>query len=459
MRGGRVPPCPCGQKGAYMFAIPPAVSQILARLEGAGYASYVVGGALRDMIRGLPPHDFDLTTAARPETVMEIFADHTVIPTGIRHGTVTLVIDHIPYEITTFRGEGEYTDHRRPDAVHYLDSVEADLARRDFTAGAIAYSPTRGLVDPFGGCSDITFGILRAVGDPMTRFAEDGLRILRALRFAATCKFTVEDATAAALHRGRELIAPIAVERIYHELTRMLCGENVEEVLLTFGDVLAEAIPELEPLFGFAQNTTYHYKDVWAHTAATVAAIEPDPLLRWTMLLHDIAKPVCHYTDADGTSHFKTHPEVGAPIADAILARLRAPRAIREEAVELIRLHDMDLPRECTDIHRLLAKLGKERTLKLLAVKRADLAGKSDYGRTHGRDVILPHVQTVVDDLLARNAPLSVRDLAITGTDLAALGYRGPAIGATLSALFDAVLSGTPNERDVLLSIASELLS
>ncbi len=435
--------------------IPSSVSHILARLEEAGFAAYAVGGALRDLIRGVEPHDWDIATAALPEQVMEVFAGEQIIPTGIRHGTVTLVIDHIPYEITTFRGEGEYTDHRRPDAVHFLDSIEADLARRDFTAGAIAYSPTRGLCDPFGGVADVQAGILRAVGDPLTRFAEDGLRVLRALRFASACGFTIAPDTTAALHAGRELISPIAVERIYSELTRMLCGDGVEAVLITFGDVLAVAIPELEPLFGFAQNTPYHNRDVWAHTAATVAAIEPDPVLRWAMLLHDIAKPACHYVDARGVDHFKTHPEVGAPIADAVLARLRAPRAVREEAVELIRLHDMDLPSDPAEIHRLLAKLGRERTLNLLSVKRADLAGKSDYGRTHGRDVILPHVQTVVYDLLAQNAPLSVRDLAVSGADLAALGLRGPAIGVTLATLLDAVLSGTPNVKEELIEIAS----
>ena len=179
-----------------MLTLPQTVLSILHRLERAGHAAYVVGGAVRDLLRGLTPHDFDLTTSARPEEVMAVFADETVIPTGIAHGTVTLVIDHIPYEITTFRGEGAYTDHRRPDAVEFIDSIEADLARRDFTVGAIAYSPVRGLCDPFGGVADLQAGLLRAVGDPMTRFEEDGLRILRALRFASVCGFAVEEETA-----------------------------------------------------------------------------------------------------------------------------------------------------------------------------------------------------------------------------------------------------------------------
>lgn len=436
-----------------MFSLPETVTAILARLESAGHAAYVVGGAVRDLIRGAPPHDFDLTTSARPEEVMELFANETIIPTGLQHGTVTLIIDHTPYEITTFRGETGYADHRRPDAVCFLDSIEADLARRDFTAGAVAYSPTRGLCDPFGGVADIEAGVLRAVGDPMTRFAEDGLRVLRALRFASSCGFTIEAETARALHEGKRLIAPVAAERVYNELTRTLCGAGVEQVLLSYGDVIAEAIPELTPMFGFPQNTSYHDRDVWAHTAATVAAIEPDPILRWTMLLHDIAKPACHYTDAKGTSHFKTHPEKGAPIADAVLARLRAERVTREEVTALIYLHDIDLPKERADAHRLLIRLGKERTLRLLAVKEADLAGKSPYGRTHGRDVILPRVRETVMALLAEGAPLTVRDLAVNGSDLLSLGLRGREVGDTLARLLDAVIDGMPNERERLLGL------
>ena len=439
-----------------MLTLPQTVLSILRRLEEAGYAAYVVGGAVRDLLRGLTPHDFDLTTSARPEEVMAVFADETVIPTGIAHGTVTLVIDHIPYEITTFRGEGAYTDHRRPDAVEFIDSIEADLARRDFTVGAIAYSPVRGLCDPFGGVADLQAGILRAVGDPMTRFEEDGLRILRALRFASACGFSVEAETARAMHEGKQLIAPIAVERIYAELTRMLCGAGVEQVLLDFGDVIAVAIPELIPLFGFPQNTSYHDRDVWAHTAATVAAISPEPVLRWTMLLHDIAKPACHYTDEKGTSHFKTHPEKGAPVAEAILARLRAERATREEAELLIRLHDIDLPTRQSGVHRLLIRLGKERTLRLLAVKAADLSGKSSYGKTHGRDVILPWVKETVESLLATGAPLAVRDLAVSGADLLTLGYRGKAVGDTLQRLLYAVADGTPNTKEALLESLAE---
>lgn len=433
------------------ITLPPAVEAILDRLESGGFAAYAVGGAVRDLIRGVPPHDFDLTTAATPQEVMEVFRGETIVPTGLQHGTVTLVIDHIPYEITTFRGEGEYTDHRRPDQVEFIDSIEADLARRDFTAGAIAYSPERGLCDPFGGVGDVKRGTLRAVGDPMTRFREDGLRILRALRFASACGFTIEANTAAALHQGKHLVRPIAAERKYAELTKTLCGANAGQILGEFSDVLAEVIPELTPMFDCPQHTSYHDRDVWTHTLATLEAVPPDPILRWTMLLHDIAKPQCRYTDARGVDHFKTHPEKGAPIAGEVLARLKAERVTREEVTALVALHDIDLPEDRGGVHRMLIRYGKERTLRLLAVKEADLAGKSPYGKTHGRDVILPWVKQTVGDLIEQGAPLSVRDLSLRGSDLAPLGYRGREVGEALSALLDAVTRGVPNEKGALL--------
>ncbi|MBR2131456.1 MAG: hypothetical protein IJ955_02785, partial [Oscillospiraceae bacterium] len=365
--------------------LPDRVEAILYRLEQAGYAAYVVGGAVRDLIRNIPPQDYDITTSATPRQVMDVFREESVLPTGVQHGTVTLVIDERAYEITTFRGEGTYTDHRRPDTVQFIDSVEADLARRDFTVGAIAYSPKRGVCDPFGGVRDVKRGIIRAVGDPMTRFREDGLRVLRAIRFASVCGFTIEEKTAKALHEGKHLVRGVSAERQYAELTKTLCGERVEETLVEFGDVIAEIIPEISKLFDFPQNTPYHDRDVWRHTLAALRAIRPDPILRWTMLLHDIAKPDCHYVDAKGVAHFKTHPEKGAPIAGEILTRLRADRGTKDEVTTLIALHDVDLPCERGGIYRLLIELGKDRMQRLLWVKEADLAGKSSYGQTHGR--------------------------------------------------------------------------
>lgn len=436
-----------------MYMIPDTVTAILAKLEATGFSAYAVGGAIRDLIRGVPPHDWDLTTSATPQQVMEVFSGETVIPTGLQHGTVTLVLDHIPYEITTYRGDVGYSDHRRPDEVRFLDSIEADLARRDFTAGAIAYSPTRGFCDPYGGVADVKAGVLRAVGDPMTRFEEDGLRILRALRFASACGFTIEKKTAEAIHRGKHLIQPIAAERIYSELTRMLCGSGVEQVLLRYSDVIAVAIPELKPMFGCPQNTPYHNRDVWAHTAHAVAAVSPDPILRWTMLLHDIAKPLCRHRDEKEVDHFSGHPETGAPIAEAILDKLKADRATREAVIALVALHDIDLPTEKAEMHRLLIRLGKERTRQLFEVKKADLAAKASYAAHHGRDTSLSPAIELANTLLAQGAPLSVRELTVGGNDLIALGYRGKEVGQVLERLLDAVAEGTPNKKEILLNL------
>ena len=440
-----------------MYRIPPTVTDILARLEAAGFSAYAVGGAIRDLIRGVTPHDWDITTAAKPEQVMEVFRNETIIPTGLKHGTVTLVIDHIPYEITTYRGETGYSDHRRPDEVQFLDSIEADLARRDFTAGAIAYSPTRGFCDPYGGVADVKANVLRAVGDPMTRFEEDGLRILRALRFASSCGFTIEENTARALHEGKKLIRPIAAERIYSELTRTLCGDGVEQVLLDYPDVIAVAIPELEPLFDCPQSSSFHNKDVWAHTAHAVSAVPALPALRWTMLFHDIAKPLCRVRDEKGRDHFKGHPEKGAPIAGAILCRLKADRTTTDAVTALVALHDINLPVHRPEMHRLLIRLGRERIEQLFTVKQADLAAKAPLAASHGRDASLSVAIEVFNELLADGAPLSARDLAVNGTDLIRLGYRGKQIGEMLEKLLYATTEGTPNTRDALLAFCDSL--
>lgn len=434
-----------------MMTLPDTVAAILAKLEAAGFAAYAVGGAIRDLIRGVPPHDWDITTAATPEKVIEVFKGETIIPTGLKHGTVTLVIDHIPYEITTFRGDVGYTDHRRPDAVRFLDSIEADLARRDFTAGAIAYSPTRGLCDPYGGVQDVQKGILRAVGDPLTRFEEDGLRILRALRFASACGFTIEEKTARALHEGKHLIAPIAAERVYSELTRMLCGSAIEQVLLDYGDVIAVAIPELEPLFGYLPPHPDYDRDLWAHTAATVASIQPDPVLRWTMLLHDLALPSCLSVPECSSESYPLHPQMSALLAESVLTRLKSDRATMDAVTELVAWHETVIPTDRGELHRLLIRLGKERPLQLLQVKRADLNAKAltmDHLRQMRENLSVLARMTYIIDCL----PLSVRDLAVDGRDLMALGYRGKEIGEALERLLLATTEGLPNTREDLMA-------
>ncbi len=439
--------------------IPPTVAAILDRLERNGYAAYAVGGALRDLLRGVEPHDWDIATSARPEEVAAVFANESLLPTGLAHGTQTLVINHIPYEITTFRSENGYSDHRRPDQVNFVKSIEEDLSRRDFTVNAIAFSPLRGFCDPFGGAQDITRRLIRCVGDPDLRFNEDGLRILRALRFAAVCDFDIETKTAGALHRSKELILPVAVERIYQELNKLLCGSNAPRLLMRFSDVITVILPELSPLIGLEQHTPYHQWDAWTHTLKVVEAAPKDPLLRWAALLHDIGKPICHTRDENGRDHFKGHPEISAQIAENIFERLKADRHTRAEVGFLIACHDRPLPPDKAELHRWLCRYGAERVERLLILKTCDAAAQSEYARTHGRAARLPQTYTDLARLKEAGACLSVHDLAVNGEDLIALGVAGKEIGLLLNELLEAVISETAeNTRASLLSAARKLL-
>lgn len=439
--------------------IPPVVADILARLEGAGYSAYAVGGALRDLIRGIEPHDWDIATSATPDEVAALFAGENIIPTGLVHGTQTLVIDHIPYEITTYRTEAGYSDHRHPDGVRFVDSIEDDLARRDFTVNAMAYSPLRGFCDPFDGRGDIERKLIRCVGEPDRRFEEDGLRILRALRFAAVCGYEVEAETAASLHRCKELVRPVAVERIYTELNKLLCGRSAAKILAAFADAVAVIIPELEPCFSFEQRTPYHYLDVWAHTLGVLdAADRSDPILRWAALLHDIGKPSCHRRDEKGRDHFKGHPNRSAEMAQNIFERLHSDKRTREEVCFLIEYHDIDLPKTRADLHRLLAAHGFERIERLLALKVCDAAAQAEYARTHGRASALPRVYADLEALKRADICLSASDLAINGRDLLAIGAKGKQIGELQAKLLNAVIDGTvENDKDALLGLAKQL--
>lgn len=441
--------------------IPPVVADILARLERAGYAAYAVGGALRDLIRGIEPHDWDIATAATPDEVTAVFAGENIIPTGLIHGTQTLVIDHIPYEITTFRAETGYSDHRHPDGVRFVQSIEDDLARRDFTVNAMAYSPTRGFCDPFGGRGDIEQRLIRCVGEPDRRFEEDGLRILRALRFAAICDYTVEAQTAASLHRCRELVLPVAAERIYTELNKLLCGIAAPRLLAEFADVAAVILPELAPSFSFEQRTPYHKWDVWTHTLGVLeAADRTDSILRWAALLHDIGKPSCHRRDENGRDHFKGHPKMSAQMAEAIFERLRSDKRTREEVCFLIEMHDIDPPETKAELHRLLCAHGFERIERLLALKVCDASAQAEFARTHGRASALPRVYADLEALKKADICLSVNDLAIGGRDLLALGAKGRQIGALQTRLLDAVIEGTvENRADALIEAAKRMMN
>ena len=440
-----------------MKGIPEHVKTILSRLEAAGHEAYCVGGAVRDRLLGRAPGDWDVTTSALPEEVSALFAPHA-LPTGLRHGTVTVKPEGVPgVEVTTYRRDGAYSDCRRPDSVEFTASLEEDLARRDFTVNAMALDLRGALADPFGGGEDLKRGLLRAVGEPEKRFGEDALRILRGLRFAARLGFSIEAGTDRALRACAPLLERIAPERVREELTGILCGPYAEKVLVSYPDVLGVVLPEIAPSVGFDQRSVYHCYDVWEHTARAVGASPPAPVLRWTMLLHDLGKPDTFFLDGEGRGHFYGHWRKSAEYAGAILDRLRFDRRSRDLILTLVERHDCELPLSEKSVRKNLARYGEEAVRALLAVKRADnLAQAPEY---RDRQVLIGQWEDLLNLVLQEGACFSLRQLAVRGGDLTALGLRGPAVGRVLQALLDQVLDGKlPNDREILLHCVREEL-
>ena len=438
-----------------MLTLPSQVHTALDRLTAAGWEAYVVGGAVRDALRGCAAGDWDITTNAEPAQVERVFAGERLIETGLRHGTVTVLLDGLPLEITTYRVDGDYTDHRRPDAVRFTRSLREDLLRRDFTMNALAYHPRTGLVDVCGGAEDIARGVVRCVDEPDRRFQEDGLRILRALRFASVLGFQIAPETAAAIHRNRALLQYLAAERVQSELTKLLCGQNVGAVLREFADVLAVPIPELTPMFGFAQHNPHHDKDVWDHTIAVIESITPEPVLRWAALLHDIGKPSCFSLAEDGIGHFFGHSDQSTSMAESILSRLRFDNASKEQIVRLVRYHDMPITADRKPIKRLLSKHGEDATRQLIELHKADTLGQSAICRH--RIAIFEEVSQMINEILLEESCFTLKDLAVNGHDMMTLGFQGPTIGRVLQECLDAVLDEQiPNEHEALMAFAKD---
>lgn len=439
-----------------MMILPPQVNTAISMLYAAGYEAFLVGGAVRDYVRdNSPAKDWDITTNALPAQVESVFSGYHLIETGLKHGTVTVVIDHEPIEITTYRIDGDYSDHRHPDSVHFTRSLKEDLERRDFTMNALAYSPQKGIVDLVGGRKDIEDGIVRCVGDPNHRFQEDGLRMLRALRFASVYGMAIEAETASAIHRNKELLKGIAAERIQVELTKMLCGKGVTKVLEEFSDVIAIPIPEILPMFHFEQRNPHHDKDVWDHTIAVIESITPEPVLRWAALLHDIGKPSCFSLAEEGIGHFFGHSDQSTSMAESILSRLRFDNASKEQIVRLVRYHDMPITADRKPIKRLLSKHGEDATRQLIELHKADTLGQSDICRH--RIAIFEEVSQMINEILQEESCFTLKDLAANGHDMMTLGFQGPTIGRVLQECLDAVLDEQiPNEHEALMAFAKD---
>ncbi|MBD5112574.1 MAG: tRNA nucleotidyltransferase [Ruminococcaceae bacterium] len=435
--------------------LPFQICEILERLESAGYSAYVVGGCVRDAEMGTEPHDFDITTAAPPREVERVFADCRVIETGIKHGTVTVLYKGIGVEITTFRVDGEYADSRHPSSVSFSARIEDDLARRDFTMNAIAFSPRRGTVDPFGGREDIGRGVIRCVGEPCKRFSEDALRILRALRFASVCGFAVDGPTSEAARNLRANLHRVSAERIFVELKRLLCGESVKQVMLSFPEIFAEIIPPIGLQIGYDQNSRFHDSTLYEHTARAVESAPSNPVMRLAMLFHDTGKPFCRSTDEDGVSHYYGHAERSAQIAEEQLRILKCDNETCLRVVEIVRFHDLPLQDSKRFINRQLSKHGAVLSDIILA-HIADDSAKTPEARE--RIPKWRQIFALTEEVAAQHPCLTTRDLAIGGRDLMELMPPSPRMGEILRSLLAEVIDGTlPNEREPLLIRAREL--
>lgn len=441
-----------GEGGNPMGRIPDFVQNVIRTLNHGGFQAWCVGGCVRDTLLGRIPEDWDVATSAIPAEILRLFGDHAV-PTGLKHGTVTVRTAAQPVEVTTFRSDGAYADHRHPDQVTFSNSLDEDLERRDFTVNAMAMGLDGVICDPTGGTEDLAAGILRCVGNPDVRFDEDALRILRCLRFAAVLEFSIEPQTEQALRRNRMLLRDIAAERIREEFVKLLCGTSAAEVLLDYPDVLEVFLPEIRPTVGFEQCNRHHCYDVWEHTARSVAAVPPDPILRVTMLLHDLGKPQCFTKDSSGNGHFFGHPAVSRRLGETILRRLHFSNRERETILLLVANHDRVIAGTEKSVRRALFRCGECNLRRLFAVKRADnLAQAAAY---HGRQEKINLAESTLDRLLKEDACFSLKQLAVNGRDMMDVGLQGREVGETLRDLLKTVVNGgLPNNRKVLLTVA-----
>lgn len=439
--------------------LPIPAAKALELLAAHGFDAYLVGGCVRDYIMNRTVQDFDMTTVARPEQIKSVFADYQVIDTGIKHGTVTVIVDNMPLEITTFRQDGEYIDHRRPLNVTFSNSLQEDLARRDFTVNALAYNPKDGVQDFFAGTTDIQNKLIRAVGDPYKRFEEDALRILRALRFAAVLGFAIEEQTAAAMLSRRELLKNISVERVFIELKKLLCGKDVKRIVEEYTEILGVVLPELLPMKGFMQYNPYHNYDVLIHTLKAVENIKPVPYLRLAALLHDVGKPRSFTRGEDGIGHFYGHMHVSCEITADILNRLHADNCTKDKVLRLVKYHDTQIINEPKYVKRWLHKLGVAEFEDLLLLKSSDMiAQKGDLNDPRLSSIV--KLRSIAREIVDEGLAFNLKSLAVCGQDLLKIGVpQGKRIGEILDKLLELVVDGElANRQEELIDYVKKYL-
>lgn len=426
---------------------------LIELIEKAGFEAYAVGGCVRDSIMNKNCHDVDITTSAKPYQTEDIMKKNDIkfIETGLKHGTITALVDGEPFEITTYRTDGDYNDNRHPENVEFVTDIKEDLSRRDFTINAMAYNKSDGIVDLFNGQQDINNKLIRCVGNADTRFKEDALRIMRAIRFSSVLSFDIEEKTKKAIFDNKELLKNVSAERIFTELSKLLLGDNAFDVLMRYREVLAVIIPELSPMFDCQQINPWHVYDVWEHTCKAVVSCPKDLKLRMTMLLHDVGKPVKKTTDENGIDHFKGHQQVSADLSHGILKRLKVSNEIYDYVMTLIPIHDITINPERKCVKRWLGRIGEEYLKALLEVKRADkLAQNSE--KTQKEIETLDLISEEIHSIIIENEAVSIKDLSVNGFDLINLGIKGKAIGETLNILLEKVISDElPNDKSILL--------
>ena len=439
--------------------MPVQAREIIEKLRHAGYEAYIVGGCVRDSILEKDPADWDITTSASPVEIKELFP--YTIDTGIEHGTVTVMIDHQPFEVTTYRVDGKYQDHRRPTQVHFTKSLKEDLLRRDFTINAMAYNDDDGLIDLYGGLADLKNGMIRCVGEAAQRFDEDALRILRALRFQAQLGFQVEEETKAAIRRQACFLKDISAERIQVELDKLLVSDHPEVLIDAYKLGVTEIVlPEFDIMMETPQNNPHHKYNVGMHTIEGLRQIEADRILRWTMLLHDVGKPEAR-VEGKEKDHFKMHPVIGEKIAEKVLRRLKFDNQTLRQVKTLVLWHDRRFGSvkeiNIRTVRRWVSEIGPEMFEKLMKIQKADISAQSDYQREE-KEAILTGTKQLFAKILEEQNCLSVKQLAVGGTDLIEAGVpQGKEVGEMLHWLLDQVLEKPSlNTKETLMDLVKE---
>lgn len=439
------------------IVLPKHVKLIIDILEQNGFEGYAVGGCVRDCILGREPKDWDITTNALPQQVKALF--NRTIDTGIKHGTVTVMMNHIGYEVTTYRIDGEYEDGRHPKEVLFTPSLIEDLKRRDFTINAMAYNDRNGVVDEFGGINDLDAGIIRCVGNAHDRFSEDALRMMRAVRFAAELGFTIEDNTRKAIKELSGNLSLISAERIRVELEKLIVSNNPGMIRDAYElGITGIVFPEFDAMMNTPQNSPYHCLNVGEHTIAVMENIEKDKVLRLAALLHDIGKPKSHTTDSDGIDHFHGHEEIGADMARVILRRLRYDNKTTEAVVKLVKYHDYPLRADEVVIRKSMNRIGMDIYKSYLSLRDADLEGKSEYSREINK-TLFEDIYKVYEEVMKQNPCVVTKDLAVNGRDLMEAGVKkGEKIGDIINTLLELVIENPSlNTKDKLIEKVKEL--